>query len=78
MLQEIEHEIKQRESCLIRCEYSLALLNSLPLSEENESKKKLMEYEAFFLHDQLDKYYSIYAILREEQGSKDEVLLQKD
>ena len=71
---ELEREIKRREEQLNRCHCGLALLNSLPLDEETRVKKRLIEQEAFFIHDQLDKYYSIYAILRDEQGLNEEVL----
>jgi len=70
-LDELLHDIKRREECLTRCLFGLQVLSSLP--EEREALR-LMEQEAFFLRDQLDRYYSVYAILREEQGSTDEML----
>lgn len=73
-LTEIEHEIKRREEYLTRCLFNMQVLSSSP---EEKEIIRLMEQEAFFLRDQLDKYYSVYSILREEQEAKDELLLQK-
>ena len=74
-LKELEREMKQRERCLTRCLFSLEFLTLDPI--KNRDAIRLAEQEAFFLRDQLDKYHSVYAILREEQGSTDEALLQK-
>lgn len=66
-LEKIESDIKQRKIQLARCLSSLKFFNSLPVSEDNRSTQALVEYEAFFLHDQLERYNNIYSIVRDEE-----------
>ena len=70
----LEREIEHREDYLMRCDSNLKFLQSIPDREQNQDAIRLVEQEAFFLRDQLDKYHIIYTILREEQGSNDEML----
>lgn len=72
----IEQDIRNREVVLSRCKTTLGCLLNSPDAANTEYKKAidLMEQEIFFLSDQLDKYYSVFTFLKEEQGFCDEVL----
>lgn len=70
----IEQDIKNKEAFLHRCKNSLL---ACVMQDNNAATKveiELLSQEAFLLEDQLEQLYSVAAILREEQGSYDEML----
>jgi hypothetical protein len=70
----VERDIKIKEEALQRCKYNLECLRRSPGVAEYQEGIKLIGQEAFYLQDQLDQYYVVQSILREEQGSCDEML----
>jgi hypothetical protein len=70
----IESDIQNRENALRRCKSNLDYLYNSIETEESKKAIKLLEQESFYLQDQLDRYYVLAAILREEQSSYDEML----
>ncbi len=63
----IEQDIKSKEESLKRCKSNL-------LGLETHDEIKLLSHEVFLLEDQLKMYRTIVGILKEEQGSHDEML----
>jgi hypothetical protein len=70
----VERDIKIKEEALRRCTYNLDCLRRSPRAAEYQEGIKLMDQEAFYLQDQLNQYYVVQSILREEQGVCDEML----
>jgi hypothetical protein len=67
-LRAIERDIKLREDALRRCKYNLDCM---------KGHKEAVDYlaaEVFLLEDQLEQYKVVANLLREEQGSCDEML----
>lgn len=69
----IEIDIKDREEILARCRSNLYALHTLP-GNKNEGEIRLLGQQIFYLKDQLEKFYILVGILKEEQGSHDEML----
>ncbi len=70
----IERDIRHKEEYLNRCKTNLAYLKKSP---QRKDEIHLAEYEVFYLCDQLEKYYSLYAILHQDQHVSHDELLQK-
>jgi len=70
----IEQDIRSKEATLSRCKSNLLACVMKPNNSETHDEIKLLSQEVFLLEDQLDKYYSVAAFLRGEQGSHDEML----
>ena len=70
----IERDIKIKEDALRRCKYNIQCLRRSPKVAEYEEGLKIMDQEAFYLQDQLNQYYVVQTLLREEHGSCDEML----
>lgn len=69
----IESDIIKREEALKRCKANLQYLRNASQAKKNKEVLKLMEQEAFYLKDQLKQFYVLAAILKDEQGPRDEV-----
>ncbi len=63
----IEQDIKSKEESLRRCRSNL-------LGVEAHDEIRLLSHEVFLLEDQLKMYRVIVGILKEDQGSYDEML----
>lgn len=67
-------DIKKREDTLQLCKYNLEALRKSAKASLLHDAIRLMGQEIFFLQDQLSMLYIAAALLREEQGSTDEML----
>lgn len=72
----IELDIQDRENSLKRCKANLQYLHSTSDGKKHPEVISMTEYEIFYLKDQLAKFYIVAGILKEEYGSRDEVLLR--
>jgi hypothetical protein len=70
----IEQDIKDKEDSLRRCKSNLLGCIMKTNSPETHNEIKLLSQEVFLLEDQLKMYRTIAGILKEEQGSHDEML----
>jgi len=70
----IERDIKNREESLRRCKYNVECLRKSPRAAGHQEDIRLMSQEAFYLQDQLDQYYVLFNLLREDQPEYDEML----
>jgi hypothetical protein len=70
----IERDIINRENALRRCKYNVICLQTSPRASEYAEGIKMLSQEAFYLQDQLDRFYILLDILKEEQGACDEML----
>ena len=66
----VERDIQNRELALKRCKYHLSCIDKT----ENQVPFKLLSQEIFYLQDQLERYYVLFNLLREEQPVVDEML----
>ena len=70
----IEQDIKSKEESLRRCKSNLLGCVMKTNSIETHNELRLLSHEIFLLEDQLKMYRTIVGILKEEQGSRDEML----
>jgi len=70
----IERDIKNKEESLRRCKYNVECLCKSPRVAGYQEAIRLVSQEAFYLQDQLDQYYVLFNLLREDQPEYDEML----
>lgn len=70
----IETDIQNREEALKRCKANLHYLKFSSEGKKHPEQLRITEYEVFYLKDQLEKFYILAGILKEEQGVYDEML----